>query len=155
MSKKRHTATEKRRVAIEDVRSCYWRHDKTVILHDGEIDIFLPEDDSLKIDIRVGLIADRTKKSNCLDYTRIGLFNADPSTAGADGVIPPLIVISEDRHLDAEMTEVLAFEMIEYLDIAMTYTYGREPTKHHDGRLAQPGEIVHSRKSVEMQGVSI
>ena len=57
-------------------------------------------------------------------------------------------VLGEDgRFLDAEMTEVVIWELIEDLDTAVGYFYGRDPHRHSNGAPARPGEIIRMRDS--------
>lgn len=114
-----------RRVNEEFVRSADYVHLETIETEKGETDIYRSSGDpDPSVEIRVSLKRDQVgRPAPLLVYSAISLVNID-------GTDRPLQVIGEDgRPLDTEMSEVLAYEMIEYLDLAMSYIDGREPGK--------------------------
>lgn len=114
-----------RRVHEEDVRAADYVHHETIETEKGETDIYRASGSpDPAIEIRVFLETERAARpSPQLVYASIALCNID-------GTDRPLQVVGEDgRPLDTEMSEVLAYEMIEYLDLAMSYIDGRERGK--------------------------
>ena len=133
--------TKKRRVEESTIRECDFEHSKTVILLAGELDIYVPRGrHDLQIEVRVAMTPIKVGSSfSGLSFSGISLYNAD-------GTRTPLVVVDEyDRPMDQEMSEVLAYEMIEYLDIAMTYIEGRSPAKNATGHLARTGEEIRAQ----------
>lgn len=114
-----------RRVNEETVRAADYIHHETLETDKGEVDVYRADGDpDAQVEIRVFLSPDRVgRPSPLLTYASISISNID-------GTGRPLQIIGEDgRPLDIEMSEVLAYEMIEYRDLAMSYIDGREPGK--------------------------
>ncbi|MCE6958811.1 hypothetical protein LAZ40_07080 [Cereibacter sphaeroides] len=130
-----------RQVSEEWVRSAKYVHHDTLRLSGGEVDIFHSEGHpDPMIEIRVTLVPCKGIR-NQIAYESIALLNRDGTNAA-------LRVNGEDgRALDREMTEVLAWEMIEYHPLGVGYVEGREP-----GRVRGPEPVPEPVRDMEPDG---
>jgi hypothetical protein len=113
-----------RRIDEENVRMGTFRHVETSVSRKEEIDIYRADDipcGPLEIRVYLGEEPAIARRDPMMVYQDIRI--VDPE--GRD-----IRITGEDgRTLDEEMTEVLAWEIIEYETLAETYIYGREPGK--------------------------
>lgn len=120
-----------------NVRSSDIHFDRMIAGEAGvEHDVFLL-DERLKLAIVVTLrpIPDAPE---ALEYQRIAMVDLETPSR-------ELKIIDDDgRRMDREMVEVLAWEMIEYDDRAMDYTYGRVSSRNDAGKRLKPGEVLRA-----------
>lgn len=97
----------------------------------GEMDIYRA-DDLDGIEMRVCLTPDN---KGILSASSIHVTNADGK--------PVKIFDEDDKLLDRELTEVLGWRVVEYLDASIDYNTGRDPILDADGKKAEVGHVVN------------
>ncbi|MCW3782526.1 hypothetical protein [Defluviimonas salinarum] len=121
-------------VREEDIRSADFDFRETRISAGGETDVFSAGPES-SFEIHILL------KPSQVPACRGQMIYDGIRVVSPDG--RPVRIIGEDgRALDAEMREVLAWEIVEDHHKSAEYAYGRAPARHASGALAVPGEVI-------------
>jgi hypothetical protein len=129
-------------ISEEDVRCMDFVLDRTLVFKTGEIDIFVPDEDNQQVGLQIHVHLKRRGEGTAtemLEFVNLGFVMAQSDQAF-------LIRDDEGRGLDAEMTEVLAWELLEDSDEFTGYIEDRLPRMQADGKPAPHGSTVLSKR---------
>lgn len=131
--------TKKTLIDEDDVRVMDFVLDRTLIRKSGETDIFVAyDDDARRVGLEIHVRLDRRGEGTTAEMLTFANLGFDTSKVDLAFQIRD----EEGRSLDAEMSEVLAWELIEYNDEFTGYHDDRPPRTLPNGKPAPYGTTV-------------